>query len=157
MTGKILVSAAIAALLSSFAPAGAATAPVEQPQWVGQGALVRQDFADCQNTGVTSDPARNGGMIKVLRREDGTTFVEVAYTNGTPNTTYEVFQKCVASLGQVHTNAKGHGFKTFRLKTNPDTVLTFDSYPNGAPAGNKFQSVQIHLTPLPPSVHPITH
>ena len=106
--------------------------------------MVRQDFSDCQNANVSdSDPARVGGTVILSRQTDGTTAVKVWIT-GTPNTKYNFFLKCVRSLGTITTYDEGEGEGLFTFRTNETgNVYAFDMYPDGAPAGNKFQSVQV--------------
>lgn len=118
------------------------------PTFVGVGPLVRQDFSDCGNNDVSAaDPSRIGGSLVVLQRPTGATTVNAQITVGTPNTAYTLYWKCQRALGTVQTNASGAGSASFELQAAPGQVLTFDMYPDGAPAGNKFQSVRI--TPAP--------
>jgi hypothetical protein len=121
--------------------------------YVGFGPLVRQDFSDCGNNNVNAaDPSRIGGNLAVLQNEAGATIVNVEMTTGTPNTIYTLYWKCQRALGNVQTNANGDGAASFQFQATPGTVLTFDMYPAGAPAGNKFQSVR--LLPAPSVVRP---
>jgi hypothetical protein len=106
--------------------------------------LVRQDFSDCANANVSAgDPTLDLGVSGVVRREDGTTMVKVAMTV-TPDTTYHFFLKCVRLLGDIHTDDEGIGEAVFAFPTNSvGSPFAFDVYPEGAPLGNKFQSVQV--------------
>jgi hypothetical protein len=108
-----------------------------------QGALVRQDFSDCSNGNVRPD--EGGGTVYVVRGTDGTTSVKVAIT-AKPNTTYHFYLKCVQILGDIMTDDKGVGVGLFTFQAaQGGNVLAFEMYPDGAPLGNKFQSVQIRF------------
>ena len=116
--------------------------------YIGFGPIVRQDFSDCGNNNVSgADPSQIGGNIVLIQNAAGATEVTVSLLAGTPNTSYNVYWKCQRQIGTVQTGANGTGTGTFTLQTTPGTVLTFDIYPDGAPAGNKFQSVR--LLPAP--------
>lgn len=106
--------------------------------------LVRQDQSDCSNSNVSSsDPSLDKGTAWVSRGTDGITRVKVAITVS-PNTTYHFFLKCVRLLGDIKTFDEGEGYAAFEFPTNSvGNVYAFDMYPEGAPAGNKFQSVQV--------------
>jgi hypothetical protein len=108
--------------------------------------LVRQDSSDCTNSNVNAnDPSRDGGIAIVNRNNDGTIGVEVAMTVS-PNTTYHFFLKCVRLLGDITTGDEGTGKAFFTIPGNAvGPVFAFDMYPEGAPAGNKFQSVTVKL------------
>lgn len=108
--------------------------------------LVRQDFSDCTNSNVPNTDGPNvGGFVKVIRGTDGNTQVAVALT-GTPNTSYQFFLKCVRQIGTVTTGDEGIGSGLFTFPTNQaGNTFAFDSYPTGAPAGNKFQSAQVNF------------
>lgn len=130
---------------------GSAAAQVAPPRGGGgptgvQVALVRQDFSDCQNANVnTNDPSLIGGSAVVSRGSDGSTTVKVAIT-ATPKTTYHFFLKCVRLLGDITTYDEGEGNAVFTFPTNEvGPVFAFDMYPEGAPAGNKYQSVQVKM------------
>jgi hypothetical protein len=118
------------------------------PLYVGVGPLVRQDFSDCGNNNVNAaDPTRVGGNVIVLQNAAGATTVNVEMSAGTPNTSYTIYWKCQRALGNVQTDGNGAGTGSFQLQTTPGTVLTFDMYPAGAPAGNKYQSVRVLPAP----------
>lgn len=106
--------------------------------------LIAQDFSDCTNTTVSDDPNRTrGGEITVRRRPDGTTHVQVAVTV-TSNATYHFYLKCVRQLGDVRTDSEGIGLASFDFQTSSvGATFAFDMYPEGAPAGNKFQSLTV--------------
>lgn len=108
--------------------------------------LVRQDQSDCQNSNVNANnPASVGGTVYINRDPNGTTDVKVAIT-ASPNTTYHFYLKCVKQLGDVVTRDEGDGVATFSFPTSSvGNVYAFDMYPEGAPAGNKFQSVQVNI------------
>lgn len=106
--------------------------------------LMRQDFSDCSNADVKeSDPSLQRGVVWITRGADGITRVKIAMTV-TPNTTYHFFLKCVRHLGDITTEDEGVGSGSFEFPTNSvGNVYAFDMYPEGAPAGDKFQSVQV--------------
>ena len=123
-----------------------ATPAVAQDELEGSGDLIRQDFSDCGNSNVTnSDPTRDGGNISITQTPAGATTAVVEITRGSPNTTYDFYWKCQRQLGSVQTNAQGFGQGQFEFQAPPNQILTFDMYPDGAPAGNKFQSTPIPL------------
>lgn len=115
---------------------------------LGYGELVRQDFSDCGNNNVSinGDYSRVGGAVTIVQTSTGATTVIVNITSGTPNTSYHFFWKCMFWLGQVHTDASGRGAASFSFQTAVGLTFTFDMYPDGAPLGNKFQSVRITPT-----------
>jgi hypothetical protein len=118
------------------------TAPAQQG---GTAFLVKQDFSDCKNGNVDPNPLEPGGEVVVARNTDGTTSVKVGMTVR-PKTTYHFFLKCVRILGDITTDDDGVGIGVFTFRTNEtDNVITFDMYPEGAPAGNKYQSVPIRF------------
>lgn len=101
------------------------------------------DESDCNNSNVNANnPSLIGGVAFVARQNNGNTYVKVEIT-GTPNTTYNFFHKCVGQLGTITTLDEGIGFGVFNFQTNSGTIVAFDMYPNGSPAGNTFQSVPI--------------
>ena len=103
--------------------------------------MVRQDFSDCSNGNVS--PGVVGGTAWVVRGSDGVTRVKLGIT-AKPNTTYHFFLKCIRILGDITTQDEGEGIATFDFRTNEvGNVYAFDMYPEGAPAGNKYQSVQV--------------
>jgi hypothetical protein len=106
--------------------------------------LVRQDFSDCANGNVPITPSpADSGEVWVARQSDGTTLVKVGLT-ASANTTYLFNLKCVHQIGVVQTNDEGVGEASFTFPSNSaGNVFAFDSYPQGAPAGNKFQSGQV--------------
>jgi hypothetical protein len=105
-------------------------------------ALVRQDFSNCEN-GDVSPSGYVGGTVWVVRGADGTTTVKVGVT-AQRNTKYHFFLKCVRILGDIQTYEEGVGEGVFSFKTNEvGNVFAFDMYPEGAPTGNKYQSVQV--------------
>jgi hypothetical protein len=106
--------------------------------------LMRQDFSDCGNADITaSNPTGIGGSILVSRGGDGITRVKVAMT-AKPNTTYHFFLKCVRILGDITTQDEGEAVAEFEFPTNSvGDSYAFDMYPEGAPVGEKFQSVTI--------------
>jgi hypothetical protein len=108
--------------------------------------LVLQDFSDCQNGNVT-DP--NGlltrGTVYISRNSDGSIGFKVGITMK-PNTTYHFYLKCVRQLGDITTGDEGTGNAIFTIPPNTvGNVFAFDSYPEGAPAGNKLQSMTVRL------------
>jgi hypothetical protein len=140
----------VAAVLGVSAIAFSASA--QNPQDPSQGpsgstaevSMVRQDQSDCTNSDVNgNDPSRIGGTAWVVRQPDGKTAVKVAIT-ALPNTVYHFYLKCVRQLGDIKTQDEGEGIATFEFPTNTTgAIYAFDMYPEGAPPGNKFQSVQV--------------
>jgi hypothetical protein len=106
--------------------------------------LVRQDFSDCVNGNVPNVNSPSvGGNLWLTRQSDGNTSVTVALT-ASPDATYHFYLKCVRQLGDIKTDDYGQANVTFTFPTNSvGNVYAFDSYPEGAPAGNKFQSAQV--------------
>ena len=148
-------SSALRIIVPAAAFFGATSAALAQPsvpspRMPGDGPevqveLVRQDFSDCANSNVKSVPETSGGTAWVARNNDGTTTVKVAIT-AAPNTTYHFFLKCVRILGDIRTADEGEGGGLFTFPSNlVGNAFAFDMYPEGAPAGNKFQSVQVKL------------
>lgn len=141
---RVIATAAV--LVGSAAAFAAVPPPPPPPPPLGQidVYLVRQDSSDCQNSTV---PSGNGplvsGVVWLSRGNDGNTTVKVSLT-ASPNTTYQFFLKCVRQLGDITTGDEGIGEAVFTFATNSvGNVYGFDSYPQGAPAGNKFQSAQV--------------
>lgn len=104
--------------------------------------LVRQDSSDCTNSTVKPG-IEPPGTIWLVRNSDNTTAVKIAMTV-VPDTTYHFFLKCVRQLGDIKTDDEGIGVAVFSFPTNSaGNVYAFDMYPDGVPAGNKFQSVTV--------------
>jgi hypothetical protein len=106
--------------------------------------LVRQDASDCSNSNVPNvDSGNVGGELSIHRGNDGNTTVKVAMTVS-PKTTYHFYLKCVRQLGDITTDDEGIGMAQFSFPTSSvGPIYAFDMYPEGAPAGNKFQSVRV--------------
>lgn len=142
MTSKLRLSAC--ALLCSVIAAFAAGAA--QAQSVTSVPLVLQDFSDCQN-GNVSDPSGmlTKGTAWIVKNADSSLNIKVGITL-VPNTTYHFFLKCVRLLGDITTGDEGTGNAVFTVPANTvGNVFAFDSYPEGAPAGNKMQSMTVRL------------
>jgi hypothetical protein len=124
--------------------AGAIFSPAASRPNQRQVYLIRQDFSDCTNSNVPNvDSPAVGGNVWVTRQSDNTAGVKVAMT-ATPKTTYHFFLKCVRLLGDITTDEEGVANVSFTFPTNlTGPVFAFDMYPEGAPAGNKFQSSQV--------------
>jgi hypothetical protein len=143
MSSKLLMrGSACAALLCGLAFASGPAAA----QAVVQVPLILQDFSDCQNGNVT-DP--NGmltkGTVFIVKNSDNSISLKVGFTL-VPNTTYHFFLKCVRILGDITTGDEGTGNAIFTIPPNTvGNVFAFDSYPEGAPAGNKMQSMTVRL------------
>jgi hypothetical protein len=137
----VVVIAAIASNLSALAqiPVPRPTDPNQRQVY-----LVRQDQATCTNSDVPNvDSPLVGGNIWVTRLHDGNTSVKVAMT-AKPSTTYHFFLKCVRQLTDITTDDEGVANVSLVFPTNlVGAVYGFDMYPEGAPAGNKYQSAQI--------------
>jgi len=134
---------ALAASLCGFAfacdPAAAQSASTSVP-------LIFQDFSDCQN-GNVADPkgALTVGTVFVVRNGDGSINLKVGVTVK-PDTTYHFFLKCVRQLGDITTGDEGVGEAIFTIPPNTvGNIFAFDVYPEGAPAGNKLQSMTVRL------------
>ena len=137
----VVVVAAIASNLSALAQIpGARPSDPNQRQVY----LVRQDQANCTNSDVPNvDSPLVGGNVWVTRLHDGNTSVKVAMT-AKPSTTYHFFLKCVRQLTDITTDDEGVANVSLVFPTNlVGAVYGFDMYPEGAPAGNKYQSAQI--------------
>ena len=138
--GCFVVCCGLGALLAATGPVAAQ----DKARLPAKVSMVRQDFSDCQNGNVSD----NGGLLTsgtawLLSNNDGTTTVKIAITVN-PDTTYHFFLKCVRLLGDIKTDDEGTGEAVFTFRTNEvGPVFAFDMYPEGAPAGNKFQSVQV--------------
>jgi hypothetical protein len=130
----------------------AGSAPAQEVD-VRDVSLVRRDFSDCSNADVSAeDTSLVAGKASVQRRPDRTTVIIVDLT-AQPNTTYHFFLKCVRLLGDLTTQADGSGSASFRFRTEEaGDIFAFDMYPEGAPPGNKFQSVQVNFRDPPPPV-----
>jgi len=139
----VLVAAGAAVIFASAAALAQFNPPPVPPNQRNV-YLVRQDQSDCQNSNVPNTDGPNvGGFVTVVRGDDGNTQVKIALT-GTRDTTYDFFLKCVRLLGDIKTGDEGVGMAQFSFRTNEaGNVFAFDSYPEGAPAGNKFQSAQV--------------
>jgi hypothetical protein len=108
--------------------------------------MVRLDQSDCTNTTVPSGDGPNvDGYVAVVRGNDGNTTVKVSMT-ASPDTTYHFFLKCVRQLGDIKTGDEGTGSGEFVFPTSSTgATFGFDMYPEGAPAGNKFQSATVNF------------
>jgi hypothetical protein len=143
-------SAIIARLLTAaaalLAPGAALLAQTPAPTTQREVLLVKQDQSDCTNSTVSSANSPDAlGILAVSRGADGNTTVKVAMTVS-PNTTYHFFLKCVRQLGDITTSDEGVGEAVFTFPTNATGAsFAFDMYPEGAPAGNKFQSVTVQF------------
>jgi hypothetical protein len=105
---------------------------------------VRLDQSDCTNSNVPNkDSPDVDGLVTVTRGNDGNTTVKIAMT-ASSNTTYHFYLKCVRQLGDITTGDEGVGTADFTFPTNSTgATYAFDMYPEGAPAGNKFQSATV--------------
>jgi hypothetical protein len=78
-----------------------------------------------------------------VRNNGGGLSVKVGIT-GSVNTRYNFYLKCVRQLGTIKTDDEGSGVEVFDIPAGDvKPIITFDMYPDGAPAGNKFQSTQV--------------
>ena len=139
----IIWGAAAAALAASVSALAQVPMPPTDPNQ-RQVYLVRKDQADCTNSDVPNvDSPLVSGNVWVTRLRDGNTSVRVA-TTLKPNTKYRFFLKCVRPLGDITTDDEGVATVAFAFPTNlVGAVYGFDMYPEGAPAGQKFQSAQV--------------
>jgi hypothetical protein len=122
----------------------AASAASAQDPNLREVSLIRQDQSDCENSNVSNrDTSLLGGTAYVIRGSDGNTSVKVGIM-AKPNTVYHFFLKCVRILGDIETWDEGAGVATFTFRSNEvGNVFAFDMYPEGAPPGNKYQSIQV--------------
>ncbi|MGJ4889064.1 hypothetical protein ACQR1Y_12765 [Bradyrhizobium sp. HKCCYLRH3099] len=106
--------------------------------------LVAQDSSDCANSTVQDDPNRiRGGEIWVTKGANGAMSAKIAMT-AKPNTSYHFFLKCVRLLGEIKTDDDGTGMASFDFKASEvGARFAFDMYPEGAPPGEKFQSLPV--------------
>lgn len=106
--------------------------------------LVRQDKSDCTNSDVPNvNSPLVAGNVWVTRLRDGNTSVKVAMT-AKPSTTYHFFLKCVRQLADIKTDEEGVANVSLVFPTNlVGAAYAFDMYPEGAPAGSRFQSAQV--------------
>jgi hypothetical protein len=117
-----------------------------QAQSVTSVPLVLQDFSDCQN-GNVADPSGllTKGTAWIVKNGDGSLNIKVGITL-VPNTTYHFYLKCVRQIGDITTGDEGTGEAVFAVPSGTvGNVFAFDSYPEGAPAGNKMQSMTVRL------------
>ena len=130
--------------LAGGVAAMAAGAALGQSADILEGYLVRQDSSDCQNSNVSaSDPNLVGGTIQIAKVQDGSLALTVGITVQ-PKTRYNFFLKCVRQLGILETSDEGSAVNLFTIPPGQGgNPLTFDMYPDGAPAGNKFQSTPV--------------
>lgn len=135
---------AVAGTLAGPAVAEMAVAGARTDPNVREASMVRQDVSDCTNSNVRdAEPSPPGGTVEVVRGLDGITRVKLGIT-ASPKTTYHFFLKCIRHLGDITTQEEGEAYATFEFPTSATgNVFAFDMYPEGAPAGNKFQSVQV--------------
>jgi hypothetical protein len=122
------------------------TAAPAQAQSVTTVPLIRQDFSDCQNNNVT-DPngVLTAGTVWLVKNTDGSINMKIGMTVQ-PDTTYHLFLKCVRLLGDITTGDEGVGEAQYTIPPNTvGNVFAFDMYPEGAPLGNKFQSMTVRM------------
>jgi hypothetical protein len=134
------VAAALAADLSALAQLP--SPPVDPNE--RQVFLVRTDQSDCTNSDVPNveSPSVFGNVV-VNRLDDGNTSVSVGIT-AKPNTTYHFSLKCVRALGDLATGDEGVATAMLTFPTSlVGAVYAFELSPEGAPAGEKFQSAQV--------------
>jgi len=134
---------ALFGVLTAPMAVSAVNAQVGDPSATVEAMLVRQDSSDCGNSDVRADdPSRIGGTVLITRVSGGQYRAKVAIT-ATPNTVYHFFLKCVKQLGDIKTEDEGEAIAEFEFEAA--SAPTFDMYPEGAPAGNKFQSTPVKL------------
>jgi hypothetical protein len=112
--------------------------------------LVRLDWSDCVNSDVAgiaaAYPDLVEGFINVHLEEEGKLLIIVHLKHGAPGTTYNVYLKCIGPIGSLYTNPLGVGNAIFTVPSDyVGPVFAFDMYPDGAPLGYKYQSVQVNL------------
>ncbi|TMI99827.1 MAG: hypothetical protein E6G97_21355 [Alphaproteobacteria bacterium] len=128
---------------AAFGQSGPPPPPPPDPN-LREVALVRQDESDCHNSTVSnSDPSLIGGTAWVVRGSDGTTKVKVAIT-GKRYEKYHFFLKCVRILGDLQASEEGVAEGEFSFSNaESGNLFGFDMYPEGAPPGNKYQSMTV--------------
>jgi hypothetical protein len=139
-----LVAAGVAVLLA----ASVCSSSVEAAKRRVLTYMVKQDWSDCSNANVdpNTPPAQAGGEAMVTPRDGGKTEVNIRLTRVAPNTKYHLFLKCHYLLGDIQTDATGRGNNTFFFNTaDGGAIFAFDMYPDGAPLGNKYQSIQVNF------------
>ena len=143
LTARTIGTLVSAAFIGGYAFAQSGPASAQTATSVS---MVLQDFSDCTNANVKDNGGgAPGGLVEILRNNDGTTSIKVGLS-ATPLTSYNFFLKCVRQLGTITTDEDGAGAGIFTIPAGGvGQVFAFDMYPNGAPAGNKFQSVQVRL------------
>jgi hypothetical protein len=133
-------------LATATAPASALLAQDAPPRVPAQREvyLIQQDSSGCNNADVKLDDwSRQKGTVLVMRGTDGITRVKVGFT-GAANTSFHFFLKCVRLLGDIKTEDEGQAQASFEFPTNSvGDVFGFDMYPEGAPSGRKYQSMQV--------------
>jgi hypothetical protein len=137
--------ATFAAWSQSARPPISMLAPPPPPPNERQVYLVRLDQSDCTNSNVPNTDGPNvGGNIWLSRDSSGNTNIKVAIT-ASPSTSYNIYLKCVRQIGTITTDDEGSAIATFTYPTSSvGATYAFDMYPNGAPAGNKFQSATVN-------------
>lgn len=138
------LAATLAAWSQSAPPPRSMIAPPPPPN-ERQVYLVRLDQSDCTNSNVPNTDGPNvGGNIWLSRDTSGNTNIKVAIT-ASPSTAYKIYLKCVRQIGTITTDDEGSAVATFTYPTSSvGATYAFDMYPNGAPAGNKFQSATVN-------------
>lgn len=140
-----------AATLAIFGAAFAQQDAAEPSPWTApapsegvKASLIQQDESDCLNTTVQDDPNRiRGGEIFITPAAGGNIDVQFALT-ADPDTSYNVYLKCVRQIGVLTTSDDGIAISTFTIP-DPGAQFAFDVYPDGAPSGNKFQSMTVTM------------
>jgi hypothetical protein len=148
-SGGVLAGAI--ALLALVTPVAAQETAVQDSPWAAptsdegvKASLIQQDQSDCLNTTVQDDPNRiRGGEIFITPAGGGNIDVQVALT-ADANTTYNVYLKCVRQIGVLVTTDDAIAVETFTIP-DPGAQFAFDIYPDGAPSGNKFQSMTVNM------------
>ncbi len=109
--------------------------------------LVTKDSLSCTNDDVAANPSNVIGAVTVFLIQSGPAKGKakvVARINGAAtNTTYHFFQKCIRSLSDITTDGSGDGAGIFNLPAVSGAFLAFEMFPEGSPAGNKYQSVRM--------------
>ncbi len=107
--------------------------------------LVKRDFSDCLNTDVVADDSSLIGGIIDIHRYDDSFDLQVNIDSGTPNTAYQFYLKCIGFLGIIDTDANGVGSNQFTFNAGlVGEYFAFDMSPDGAPSGNKYQSLTVN-------------
>jgi len=93
------------------------TGVVAQQAGNAQADLFHKPFGagvDCQGNGANTGVPDGGFVNAHINRQRGVLTLNVHVENGLPDTTYDVFVRCIRVLGTLTTNSQGVGNATFK-------------------------------------------